>query len=305
MKDWAAFFVCLVLSALFWFFHMMSQNYAGLVSVPVIAVSNIEGRARSSVSETMVSARCLSSGYSILRLSLHGRAVPVEINASDFVHDFGDVYSVSATALAAYVPKIFGDGVQLESFMQETFSFKFQEENSKKVPVVADNVLTFRPQYMAVRSISLTPDSVVVYGLPSVLKHIDFIRTRQFILNDIRSNQHGDVRLAAPAGVRLSEEDVTYSLDVTRYVEIPVTVPVQVKNLPAGTDLMVFPKSVDVLCRCVFPLPDNDYDEISFCIDYKEFASSKSGKCLVHCDFCPQSVISYSASPMVFDCFEK
>lgn len=305
MRRWGGFLLCLLLSGGVWFVHMLSQTYSDLVSVPVSVRSNIEGRASVSSQEVTVSARCAATGYRLVDLSSTRKPRPVTIDASDFQYQGGDNFRISSSNLARYVPDLFGSDVTLESFVEDGFEFKFAVENHKTVPVVSDFTVVYRPQFMAMREVSLQPDSVVVYGDPSLLRHVDLVRTRQLSLYDVHSQRHGSVKLEAPKGVRLSTDDVIYSLDVTRFVEMPVEVTVGTVNVPQSSELLVFPPTAKVVCKCVFPLVSEDLSGLKLSIDYRDFASSISGRCIPACDHLPDGVIDWVVYPAVFDCVEQ
>ena len=93
MKGWVQFLLCVLLSAGFWLVLNLSQDYVALVSVPVVAESNIEGRAAVSTSEATATAQVSASGFRQLVLSRrHKRPVQVVFaelarNLSTFRYD--------------------------------------------------------------------------------------------------------------------------------------------------------------------------------------------------------------------------
>ena len=91
---------------------------------------------------------------------------------------------------------------------------------------------------------------------------------------------------------------------MTRYVEVRRSVPVTVRNAPAGKNLSVYPSTADVLFRCVFPTASDRTSEVQFYIDYEDFQNSQSGKCVARTDDLPPGVLSWSITPEVFDCVE-
>ena len=203
------------------------------------------------------------------------------------------------------VTEIFGDGVRLESFLSETVQFRFPFENNKKVPVQAVQVVSFKPQYMAMGQIRLQPDSVTIYGEPFHLEHIDRVFTRTIDLHNLKSSAHGVIRLEPVHGVRMSATEVNYSLDVTRYVEIRSEVSVGVRNVPAGKKLSVYPSTASVVYKCAFPLSQDPTEGVQFYIDYADFKSSIGGKCIAHASRVPEGVIECTVTPEVFDCVEE
>lgn len=287
-----------------WMVHNLSREYTDLVSVNVRACSNIEGRAVMCTEPVDVLARCRTTGFRLLRHSMRRDEVVVVFDRDELAFREGDSYVADAACLGRHAAEIFSDRVSVETFISPSVTFRFAPENNRKVPVTAVKLLGFRPQYMARGEMKLTPDSVVVYGDPRLLAGIDRVLTRQISFSELRSPVHGVVKLENPGGVRLSETEVGYSLDVVRYVELRSRVKVGTRHVPAGHALTVLPSEADVVYRCVFPVVGTPESGAEFYVDYYDFVSSMSGKCVLKCDALPDGVIDWKASPDVFSCVE-
>ena len=146
---------------------------------------------------------------------------------------------------------------------------------------------------------------MLVYGEPSRLENVTSVSTKPLDLDDLRNSTHGKVKLEAPSGVRLSDEEAVYSLDVTRYVEIRSEVRIETRNVPARVDLAVLPSTATAVFRCIFPTTADPAAQTTFYIDYRDFAGSLSGRCVAHCEGLPSNVIDYTLSPEVFDCLVR
>lgn len=305
-RDLFLFIISLLLAFGIWLIHMCSLEYSDIVTVPVIAKSNIEGYSSLSTNQGDVAARCRMSGFRIIRFSRSDiKPVVVEFSASDFKAEGGGVFSITSSKLSHYVNEIFGEGSSLESFMTPDVKFSFTRENFKKVPVQAVPMLAFKSQYMASGSLQLKPDSVVVYGEEGILENIDRVMTQPLNKSNISSSIHGLLKLDIPANVRVSESHVNYSLEVCRYVEIRENVRIKVRNAPAGKMLSVFPSSAEVVFRCSFPPGNNPVEGVEFYVDYNDFTKSISGRCIAHPSGLTKSIIDYSLEPQVFDCVEN
>ena len=304
MRRWGQFALCLVLSFGIWLIHNLSQTYADVVNVPVNAESNIEGRAAKAGGTVIVVARCMTNGFRLKSLAHSRKPVNVFFNPEDLIHKEGDIYTISAEGLYKYSPEIFGDGVTLDALLQNV-EFRFPEETHRKVPVVPVSSLTFRPQYMALNEIRAVPDSVTVYGDPSRIRNIDAVVTWPFSHKDLRHSVHGKARLEIPSGTRLSDTEVSYVIDVTRYVELRSKVKIGTRNVPAGTSLSLYPSTADVVYKCVFPTGSDPARNVEFFIDYNEFAVSLTGKCVIRGDGFGSGIISYDVYPEVCDCFVR
>ncbi len=308
-RDVAVFLLSLLLAFTIWISHNLSLQYSSVVSVPVIALSNIEGHQAESSNTSPIVARCRTTGYRLLRKNRMSRRgqLRVYFSPDDLHHDTDDIYYITGNELSGYFSEIFGDNVQLESFVSSSVQFRFPEENHKTVPVQLVSVVSFKPQYMAPGPIRIVPDSVIVYGEPLHLQNIDRVVTETVTLQNLSSGAHGMARLEVPrgAGVRLSDSEVSYALDVTRYVEIRREVKVGTRNVPAGRDLTVYPSVVDVVFRCIFQLASDPTEGISFYVDYNDFASSINGRCVPRDSGLPSTVIDYSVDPKVLECIES
>jgi len=305
LKDSYLFLVCLVLSFSIWLIHNLSQSNVATVGVSVVATSNIEGHAEKSSDESLISARCQASGFRLLSLSgaaKKSRVVPFD--AEDFQHREGDYYSISANKLGRYGNRIFGAGVNVEQFLQDEAVFRFPSENNRRVPVKAVSMLSFRSQYAQASELKLTPDSVTVYGPPEMVDRVSEILTAPIVLADIRSNVHSQVALEQPEGVRISDTKVDYALEVSRYVELEEEVPINAVNVPANTDFSVFPSTVKVRLKCVFPLISDPLESLVCTVDYADFSKSRNGVCVINCGNLPKGVIECSLEPSVAECVE-
>ena len=302
MKRWTQFLLCLLLSASIWLIHNLSQNYAGVVNVSILAQSGLKGRAAVSRGPVTVSARCSATGFKLLQLKHMHRTVPVNIHSEDLVWAGDDHYTVSAAEMAKYSSDIFGDGVALITFLNQNYVFEFAPENYKTVPVQAVFSADYEPQYMAAGPMKLTPDSVTVYGEDSKLVLVDKVLTKSLNLIDLDKSQGGEVKLVPVSGVRMSDTKVTWSLDVVRYVEVRSQVKVGVRNVPRGVSLSVYPSTATAIFRCQFPAKGAPAESCEFYVDYADFARSLSGRCVPVCENLPPYVIEWRMSPEIFDC---
>jgi len=296
----------LLLAIVIWFMTNLSKTYSGVLSVPVIAECNLQGYSNLSSNSALVSARCRASGYRLLNESLRksGRPVRVVFDRGDIRHDSGDRFYVTGNALNNYAQDFFGDKPALEAFVTDTLFFTFPAENHKKVPVNLAGDFSYRPQYMSSGPLRLMPDSVTVYGEQTRLDLVQHVSTAPLFLDDVHESLHGTVKLRRIKGVRMSDEEVSYELPVSRYVEVRSDLPVSVQGVPAGRHLQVFPSKATVILLCTFPVGRDPFESFDLYVDYKDFASSLSGRCVARARQLPRGVLDYRVEPAVFDCLE-
>lgn len=306
-RSWVVLTVSLLLACLVWLLSNLSQTYSGTVSVSVQARCNLDGYQNLSSNTVLVSARCRTQGFSLIREQSRRerKTLLVDIDPSDLHHTGPETFCIIGGAKNSYVGQFFGDGTTVEAFITDTLRFIFPRENHKRVPVEVPMQVHCRTQYMQSGPFRTSPDSVTVYGEDVHLDNIDKVTTSRLVLNDVHDSRHGVLSINAIPGVRMSVDEVGYELPVSRYVELRSTCNVEVWNAPAGHHLQVFPATAKVVLLCAFPLAKDPLPEFRVYVDYKDFAASLTGRCVPHTLRLPAGVLQCRIEPEVFDCVES
>ena len=305
-RDLGVFLVSLFLAFGVWLLYNMNQGYSATLQARVYLQSNLPGYFPTSSDPVTVEARCRATGYDMIRSRrrMRSKSVTLRVDPELLTPEGDDFFGFSANSLGAYVGELFGSEVRLESFIAPSYSFRFPRENHKTVPMIPVCYLSFRPQYMQREPLRLRPDSVLVYGDSTHLENIERIYTHRISGSSLDASKVGTVRLECPRGVRLSETEVSYTIDVTRYVEVTHSVPVTVRNVPSGKNLSIFPSVAEVSFRCVFPLASDRTGEMQFYVDFEDFVHSASGKCVARTDGLAPGVVGWTMRPEIFECVE-
>ena len=302
MRRWLSPLLCLLVSLVLWFIHNLSLTYSDIVSVRIQAESNIEGRARLASGEVTLIAKCKATGFRLLALNSSDKVTGVFFDPADLERVESDAYRLPAQAVYKYASEIFGDNVNLENVVSDNIQFRFNAEYFKKVPVRAVASVSFSPQHMAASDLSVSPDSILVYGSQARLNGISAISTQPIVLRGVDRNMHGLVGYDVPSGVRLSEQSASYTLEVSRFIEIRSKAAVRVRGVPDSVELSLNPAEVEVVYRCTFPVIVEPEGKVEFWVDYAEFENSISGECLIHASALPDGVIGYTLDSDVCEC---
>ncbi len=295
-----------LLACTIWLMSNLSRDYSGVITVPVVAECNIEGHSNVSSNSVTVSARCETSGFRLLREGVRRvrRPVRVRFDRNDIRPGGGNRFFIAGNPMNNYQAGFFGEGTKVEAYVTDTLWFVFPEENHKKVPVELAGDIQYRAQYMASGPMRLVPDSVTVYGEQNRLNNVDHVSTVSVLMNDVHDSQHGALRLRSIKGVRVSDSEVSYEIPVSRYVELRATLPLTVENAPAGRRLEVFPSQATVVLHCAFPVSKDPFETFQLYIDYRDFSSSLSGRCIPRAGSLPSGVLDWRVVPEIFECFE-
>ena len=303
-RDLVVFLLALLLAFSTWLIHNLSLRYNDYLKVSVTALSNIDGHSDVSENRCEVMARCRTTGYKLIRYNLifRNREVDVQFNPSVMKRKSDDMFYVTSSDLQEYSHLIFGDKVTVDYFVSDTLFFRFPVQDSKRVPVYLVHSLSFRPQYINASEFSCVPDTIIIYGDKLKIDKIDKVYTAPVRRTDLHEDIQGLVSIEKIRGVRFSDSEVRYSMDVTRYVEMSRTYQVHPVNVPADKKLLVYPSYVEAVFKCSYPGPADALDNISFVVDYNDFVASLGGKCPVVPEKLADDILSYDISPVAVSC---
>ena len=307
-REWLLFLFCVALSAGIWVVHNLAYDYSADLNVPVLVKCNVEEHSAYADDICEVSARCRVGGYALItsRGRYKSRPIELQLDRSSVHYLKEDIFYTTSKDLQEHIHTVFGDVESVEHFYTDTLFFRLPVENSKKVPVVLHTEgVYFKPQYTFASAPVADPDSVYVYGDPESIESISEIESGFIKYYDLSSSKRGTVELIAPPDVRLSRETVGYSLPVVRYVSVNQNVKIQVRNVPSRRNLIVIPSEAEISLDCTFPLREDPFEDAVFYVDYKDYLSSHSGKCVLKADKLPQYVLSWRADPPVCECVEE
>ena len=303
-RDLPVFLMSLLLAFSICLIHNLSLKYNDFIQVPVIAHCGLEGHTDVSADRNTVVARCRMRGFDILRLRIFGKASPVDVNFSRMrpLKSSDEVFYVTSDDLQEYAHIIFGENVTLEYFVTDTLFFHFPFETHRRLPVVPVHELEFAPQYAMLGGIRIEPDSVTVYGEPERIGNMDFVFTEPLKVSEIDSDLHGVLKLDKIRKVRFSEDAVRYSISAVRFVEVVRQVPVNVRNLPAGKEMTIYPSSVNATFKCRYPYGPDEAGTVEFFVDYEDFVNSRTGRCVIRNSDLPGGIIDCTVDHQVAEC---
>ena len=128
----------------------------------------------------------------------------------------------------------------------------FYELGSKEVPISPNININPAQNYLVDGKLAIEPSLVVITGPRNELDIVNTVSTSVVELNEITEDFTIVVDLVLPEGLKnseLSEKNVRISGNVFRFSEKVLKIPVEVINIPEGTQIKTFPNSLEVLCK--------------------------------------------------------
>ncbi len=309
MKNLRLLIASLLIACFVWVMHTFSLDYSATVPCSVRVHTHLEGYAEEAVAHETMLLRGKASGFYLLNTRGTGRKtlpVEIEVDARHFVPVEGeeDTFYLPVSEIRERLNEQLGDRFDIESIETSRLTFSFTRQSFIKVPVVASLDLHFRPQYMQVGQVRLKPDSVLVYGALKELQRISEVRTRSIAAHSVDKNLRGYVDLEPIQGLRFDTGRIEYDVEVDRYVETTLTLPVTAVHVPTGRTLMILPSQAECTFRASFRPRGGRItaDDLTLEVDYLDYAGAGSTRMIPQL-VTEREIYSWHIRPALVECF--
>jgi hypothetical protein len=237
--------VFLLFSTIIWFMVQMSKEYTQIIKVPVSYVNVPLDKSLSEDRPKSLDLRLQDRGFNIWYYKMFTPKLELNMGRAE---EQGQslVYYLEENSEA--VSKSLGLDLDKSRFLVPEVVVGFQPK-TKKVLVVRPQVqINYAVGYAADKALVLVPDSVSVSGPEAMIDSLEFVNTIKKEFNNVSRNLTGEVALDTTGLGRLSfyRNSVGFYQEVAKYTEGQMKIPVKLINVPANTNVSIFPKEVIV-----------------------------------------------------------
>jgi len=229
------FSVFLLISASIWLLNALSKNYTSVLEYPLVYTDFPEDKVFVGELPGHLDLQINAHGYALLRYRMFRKPVPISFDVSDYNLNRGQDGS-SAYILTRYlkdhISRQLDAELQLLEIKPDTLYFQFAGKVSRMVKIQADFNYTIVNQFTIKDRIMLTPDSVEVTGPDLIVDTLAYISTERLDLGELNRNYSDKVRLYKMPDLTYNISRVNCSIELERFTELQVSVPIEVLNLP-------------------------------------------------------------------------
>ena len=246
------FSVFLLVSASIWFLNALSENYTSVLEYPLVYTDFPEDKVFVGELPGHLDLQINAHGYALIRYRMFRKPVPISFDVSDYNLNRGQDGS-SAYILTRYlkdhISRQLPTELQLLEIKPDTLYFQFADKVTRMLKIRADFNYTIVNQFTIKDGIMLTPDSVEVTGPDLILDTLTFISTESQELGELTKNYEDKVRLSQKPDLTYNFTRVECFIELERFTELQVAVPIEVLNLPDSILLQTFPSSININCK--------------------------------------------------------
>ncbi|WP_373057477.1 CdaR family protein [Zunongwangia sp. H14] len=251
------FSVFLFFSALTWLLVQLSKEYTQIVQVPLTYINAPLDKSLSAEKPQEVDMRLHEQGFYILYYRIFRPKLTIDLAKTE-VDGNHLVYEIENNRNA--ISEELGIDFDNATFLDSEIQIPFQPKQERRIAVVPNINVNYAVGYSAGEGVQLEPDSVTVSGPKSIIDTLQSVPTLPINRNNINRDITGQVKLDTTHLGMLSfyRDEVGYSLEVEKFTEGSVQIPVEVRNVPESLNLAYFPKKILVY----YQVNLEDYDRV-------------------------------------------
>ena len=252
-----SFFFFLIFAVVIWIFVQFSKQYNEIVDIPVTYVNTPPDKLISPDNPTVLKLRMEENGFKIAWFSLFPPTLYIDVSKT-IEQDDNLLYVIDENRndILSQLNIDFDDS----QFVKDVLTIKFQQKKEKTLPVISNIEVSFAAGYSATTGLMIKPDSVKVSGPDELLDTLTQLTTRSLKLQKVNEDLEGSVKLDT-TGIKdltIYTPEVEYVLDVEKFTEGSVEIPIELINVPAGLNVVIFPKKTLLFYQVVL----EDYNKV-------------------------------------------
>ena len=281
-KKIVAFLVCLFIATFLWLINALNRNYTKTVAIPVRFINLPKNKSLSSELPKEIQADIKASGAKLFFIDFKKHENEIVIDLNNYIKNQNQSKSLAInTALSiGNLSRLFNTEIELIKVKPDSIYFSFGKAYKKVVPVVPDLQVDFDTLYNYGDKVKIYPSSVTLFGDSLLLNAIDEIRTEKIILNNLNKTINQKALLILPEEleerVGLSSNEVNLSINVDKFTQLNLEVPIDIVGVPSQLDLKTFPNKTTLQIKVGLLEYDSlQASQFKLVVDYKDIQKNK------------------------------
>ncbi|RIY36666.1 YbbR-like domain-containing protein [Capnocytophaga canis] len=259
------FVICLLVSIVLWSLIRLSKTLHREFSVDV-AITNIpEDMFLNTSQKYKIKIRAEGNGYALLKYYSQGQVLSVDFNDLEYIGNKRYKLSKNISNKLNVISK---NNFRIQNTYSDTIYIDLEKKYTKRLPLKVNLNASYHREYQ-LTDLEIMPDSVEVMGFKTA---IDTLQEVVVILDgrkEVKESFEAVHFLKKSDFLQYNTDKITVKAMVDKVSEQIIKLPIQVTNIPEGSQVKTFPSEVDVLCSGDLNLLKNiKQDDIQIIADY-------------------------------------
>lgn len=258
-RQFLTFLVFVLISVVLWFLIKLTKDYSTqtvfLVHYTEVPVNKWISTAEQNVKVSFVADGFVTLGHNLVRRTR--RVVDIPLSEVPYRLEGGFTYSYSSQYVAEKVAEWLGIPASNVTINDDKQFFNMEDLQSKEVAVMVPLDIHPERQFRVYGKPKVEPSVITVFGPKNTLDTLSAVHTEVLRANDVSDDFQQVLKIDLFDGaIRSETTTVTAMVDVERYTEKEVEVPVTVSDT---LSVRFFPETMTVKCMVAI----KDYGSIT------------------------------------------
>jgi hypothetical protein len=268
----------LTLSTLFWILTVLSKDYTTTVHYKADFIDLPVDKLLIDEEEVDLHLQVIAPGFTILahRLSFRNE---LPLSVSSFIPkkkgNYWNYFLLGEQSISQ-IQEVIPTSMQLLHIQPNRIDLLLDEKAERVVPVKLKSSISFKDLFRQKEAVKLEPSTIVISGPKAVVEVFDEINTELLSLEDVDNNKNGEIEIQSlnHSEINYSAKNINWELKVEQFTEGEIKLPIEMKNVPKGYEIKLFPDEVTVsylisLDKFDLVKPDMFAAQILFDSDFK------------------------------------
>lgn len=243
-RNFGAFLFFLFLSAGFWLFITLDEEYEIEVAVPVKLINVPRNIVITTPLPDEVGIKIRDHGGSLLAYKYAHTLGTIIVDFNNYNKTSGHVI-IPITDVTKSIVATLRDGTRITGYTTETLEYYYSFGSYKSVPIVFTGRITADSTY-SVDQIELSQQMAHVYAPKHILDTLRAVYTKPIEDQGLTADKSYSTGFTQIKGVKIVPQSIRLTAHVDQVTEKTVQVQVRWNNFPASKELKTFPSVVDV-----------------------------------------------------------
>uniref|UniRef100_UPI003217D247 CdaR family protein n=1 Tax=uncultured Draconibacterium sp. TaxID=1573823 RepID=UPI003217D247 len=284
-KQAVVFLVCLLIATVLWFLNALSKDYSTTISYPVKYVNPPSHQFLSNELPSKLDLKVDAHGFTLLRHKLSLAFSPIILNLNSITRGVlpqDGTYEVKTNQHLKRIASQVSNEINVREVQPEILYIVLDSLKSKSVPVKYNVQLDFKPQFNLQNPVSSEPKEVKITGPSAIVDTIQFLTTEKKSFKQLDVTTERNLKIMHPDKTTVVPEKVLLKINVEKFTEKEIKVPVKILNKPENVNIKLFPSEVKVNCLVGLSEFENIHpDNFEVVVDYESIGDGSSNLAVI------------------------
>lgn len=184
------------------------------------------------------------------------------------------MYTISSADLLRRVSSQVSSELTIQEIIPETIEIVLDSMRTRTVPVKPVVELEFMPQYNLQNPVRVIPAEVKITGPAFAIDSITHLETKKSSYKGLETSIETMIDVISPDKTSINPERVKLKIEVEKFTEKELKVPVRIMNKPDNVHMKIFPSEVKVTCLVgLSEYEDVNADDFNAVVDFSTVGS--------------------------------